>query len=587
MATSLEKPPSSGENLDGDGSHGFKPDAVMDDAKRQLGDMEPDEDELERLVFGSKTSFGENLLKAGGLFENEDVDGADLMTDGDSAGALEDVDDADLFVFDTGIAGVPKSSIAKPATGPREATAEGDVPAWEDSDDERLAVSLADTTLLRKLRTTEAEDLISGAEYSRRLRQQYLRLHPAPAWARQPDDRPTKRRRSSAGSDSDSDQGSDSDSDLAAQPLDSFLRDVNRLAGAGSGLQRRALRPEVIDIQRTREIPDKHKMAVECLSFHPVYPVLLSASTASVMYLHHIAPDAQPVANPLLTSVQAKQVDVRRAEFLRPLGDKIFFAGRRRYFHHWDLPSGVVQKTTQMLGHGLEHKTMERFRMSPCGRYMAIVASTKKGGGVVNFLSVSSMQWIAAARLQSHNGIADLAWWRTGEGITILGKDGLVGEYSIADKAFVGLWQDDGCVGGIVLALGGHHGPAVLGEDRWVVVGSNSGIANIYDRNGLIVPASVPAAIVERPRPARVLEQLVTPITVAAFSPDGQLLAFGSREKKDALRLVHLPSCSVYRNWPTRDTPLGRITAVAFGKDSDMLAVGNDSGKIRLWTIHR
>ena len=62
-------------------------------------------------------------------------------------------------------------------------------------------------------------------------------------------------------------------------------------------------------------------------------------------------------------------------------------------------------------------------------------------------------------------------------------------------------------------------------------------------------------------------------------------MAFGSVHKKDALRLVHLPSCTVYRNWPTEQTPLGRVTAVGFDNASEVLAVGNDMGKIRMWEV--
>ncbi|RGP62384.1 hypothetical protein FLONG3_10244 [Fusarium longipes] len=541
-----------------------------------LYDKDSDEEELERLVLGNKAGFRAQLFKDDGIFNTSwDEEGKELQLAEQDPG-FEDVEDADLFMFDTG-AGPGAVEVTKATK-----VTDGNAPAWEDSDDDRLAVSLAGANRLRKLRKTEAEDLVSGTEYSQRLRQQYLRLNPLPAWAREADGRPTKRRRSSAASDSSAD--SDSDSEVSAQPLEKFLRDVNSLAGAGSTRKRR-LRPEVIDIQRTREIPDKHKAPVACLSFHPEYPVLLSSSTASILYLHHIAPAAHPTPNPQLTSVQVKQVDVRRAEFLYPHGDKIFFAGRRKYFHHWDLKTGTVQKTTQILGHRLEHKTMERFKLSPCGRYMAIVASTRKGGGIINVLNTTSMQWIAAARLSSQNGIADFAWWSTGNGMTILGRDGQVGEYSMESRSFLGIWHDEGCVGGIVLALGGHQGPAALGDDRWVAIGSNSGITNIYDRNELLVLKSEEVAVKERPTPTRVFEQLVTPITHITYSPDGQLMAFGSQHKKDALRLVHLPTCTVYRNWPTEQTPLGRITAVAFGNQSDLLAVGNDTGKIRLWEI--
>ncbi|PHH91202.1 hypothetical protein CDD83_1308 [Cordyceps sp. RAO-2017] len=549
------------------------------EAPTGLYEKDSDEEELERLVLGGKSSFRENLFKDGGFLEDADLEERRPENANTDTGGLEDVDDADLFTIDTSAAvGAPKAGLQA------QRTQEGDAPLWEDSDDDRLAISLAGATRLRKLRITEAEDVVSGTEYCRRLRLQYLRLHPAPAWARQTEDHPAKRRRrSSAASHSSSGSDGDGDSDLGAQPLQKLLRDVRRLAGAG-GSRKRPLRPEVIDIQRTREIPDQHKMPVESLSFHPEYPVLLSASTASVLYLHHIAPDAQP-PNPQLTSVQARRVGVRHAEFLYPQGDKIFFAGRRRYFHHWDLPSGVVQKTSQVLGHHLEHKSMERFGLSPCGRYMAVVASTKKGGGIVNVLSVVTTQWQAAARLQSQNGIAGFAWWSTGDGMTILGRDGMVGEYSVEKRAFVGVWHDEGSVGAIVVALGGHGGPGALGEDRWVAVGSNTGITNIYDRNELLARDAGEPAVKDRPAPTRTLEQLVTPVTALAFSPDGQLLAFASRSKKDALKLVHLPSCTVYRNWPTEQTPLGRITAVAFGRDSNLLAVGNDKGKIRLWQI--
>ncbi|KAL7798534.1 Indigoidine synthase A like domain-containing protein [Trichoderma ceciliae] len=580
--------PAFSEDLPSESS--FSSDIDSDDASSKkkpaiaLQDKDSDEEDLERLVFGSKVSFGDSLFKNNGLFgASDEKEGKQLELADADTGGLEDVDDVDLFMIDTAPSGaapqVPATAAAKKAEG-------GDPAAWQDSDDDRLGISLATHTRLRKLRLTEAEDVVSGTEYSRRLRQRYLQLHPAPAWAKEAEGRPAKRRRRlSASSGSSDGSGSEADGEVSAQPLEEFLRDVNSLSGAG-GPKKRRLRPEVIDIQRTREISDKHLAPVECLSFHPEYPVLLSASTASVLYLHHIAPDAHPVPNPRLTSVQVKGVDIRRAEFLYPDGDKVFIGGRRKYFHHWDLKSGIVQKTSQIQGHRLEHKTMERFKLSPCGRYMAITASTRKGGGVVNILSVGSLQWIAAARLSSRNGIADLAWWSTGDGMTILGRDGQVGEYSVESKSFIGLWRDDGCIGGMVIALGGHQGPALIGDDRWVAIGSNSGITNIYDRSELLTMDSEKNLVIkETPSPARVFEQLVTPITVLTFSPDGQLLAFGSREKKDALKLAHLPSCTVYRNWPTAQTPLGRITTVAFGRESSLLAVGNDAGKIRLWEI--
>ncbi|KAJ0388392.1 hypothetical protein COL922a_000195 [Colletotrichum nupharicola] len=548
-------------------------------------EKDSDEEELERLVLGGKADFREQLFRndvLGDIERLEKESNQQLVAQDKTT--LEDAADHDFFMLDTGVPSAKGSQAGKQ----QPAAVDPNAPAWEDSDDERLTVSLANATRLRKLRISEGEDVVSGAEYSRRLRQQFLRLNPLPKWAQESEERPSKRRRRSSAAASDSSISSDeegSDDDLSAAPLEKFLRDVHRLAGKDSNGRTR-LRPETIDIQRTREIPDAHKASVSNLSFHPKYPVLLSSSVSSVLYLHHINPTAHPTPNPMLTSVQAKGVDVRRAEFLYPSGNQIFFAGRRKFYHSWDLETGQVQKTARVQGHQHEHKTMERFKLSPCGRYMGLVASTRKGGGIVNIISTESRQWIASARLDSRHGIADFVWWSNGEGLSILGKDGSVGEYCVDDRKFRAVWHDEGCVGGIVIALGGHQGPEFLGEDRWVAIGSSSGITNIYDREALVTKSKAgEVKIVERPEPTRTFEQLVTPITTLTFSPDGQLMAFGSYEKKDALRLVHLPTCTVYRNWPTAQTPLGRVTAVAFGRQSDLLAVGNDTGKIRLWEI--
>ncbi|KAI0482761.1 WD40 repeat-like protein [Xylariaceae sp. FL0804] len=562
-------------------------------------DKDADEEELERFVLGDTANFRENLFKdSTGLGDSEsELD--DLGDDGhkDQGTGLEELDDADLFAFDIGGAQISGEQLALAPVTKASQIPEKDAPAWEDSDDERLTISLADATQLRKLRQSEAEDVVNGTEYIRRLRQQYLRLNPLPDWARQAGEPPKKRRRRSSAASEDSDASdaavSEDDFQASALPLDKFLSDASALEGQST--KTRKLRPEVIDIQRSRDIPDTHTDAVTSIAFHPKYPVLLSSSTSSILHLHHIAPTAHPTPHPLLTSAQVKQVPVRRAEFLYPAGDKIFFAGRRRYIHSWDLSEGTVQKMNRIQGHHLEQKTWERFKLSPCGRYLGLIATPRKGGGIVNIMDVNTMQWITAARLDSRGGIAEFAWWSNGHGLTVLGKGGQVGEYSMATRRFLAVWHDEGSNGGTALALGGRNdGPAatLLGGDRWVAVGQQSGVVNIYDRQSLLLPSSSSSSgedelprLKPRPEPARALMQLTTPANLLAFSPDGQLLAFASTHKRDALRLAHLPSCTVYRNWPTAQTPLGRISDVAFGRKSDMLAVGNDAGKIRLWDI--
>ena len=223
---------------------------------------------------------------------------------------------------------------------------------------------------------------------------------------------------------------------------------------------------------------------------------------------------------------------------------------------------------------------MERFKLSRCGRWMGLVGSSRKGGGDITILNAKTSQWVAEVRVEGKGGVADFAWWGDGEGMTVLGKGGEAIEWSGREKRVIARWIDEGAVGTTVIASGGHAcGPEDLGRDRWIAVGSSSGIVNIYDR------CSWEREVPTRPKPVRAFDQLVTPISHLRFSKDGQVLCMASRWKRDALRLVHLPSCTVYRNWPTSGTPLGRVSAVAWSPSGEYLAVGNEQGKIRLWEI--
>ncbi|KAI9885840.1 MAG: Lysine-specific demethylase 7A [Watsoniomyces obsoletus] len=567
------------------------------------------EAELEKLVFGDETEFLQGIRAH------------EVQTTGGSADEeLDGWQDSDLFFLDAGDAETRGTDLVGPASLEVQSDhtfGGADRPAWEDSDDEKILVSLATNTRLRKLRTYEGEDLVNGREYIKRLRRQFERLNPVPEWVKYATEqhRSRERRRSSRKdprlSDDDEaiseDQMDVDDEELSAQPLGKLLRSVDGLAIAtsdGSTNKRKKLRAEVLDIQRTRDVGGTQPSAITSLQFHPIHPILLSSGPSSTLYLHRVSPSDSTNPNPLLTSLHVRHTPISTTAFEPPHGNRIFLSGQRRYFHIWDLPSGTIEKVTRVQGHGNEQRKMERFKLSPCGRWMGLVGTRRKGGvGVVNILDAQTTQWIAEARIGSHGGIADFAWWHDGEGLTIAGKAGDIIEYDLTQRCVVGQWTDEGAVGTTVIALGGgsvkgnnqkkadHHS---LGGDRYIAVGSSSGIVNIYDRRSwfdtdISSPPSSASnqqlSIPSRPKPLRALQNLTTPTSHLVFSPDGQVLAISSRWKKDALRLVHLPSCTVYRNWPTAQTPLGRITSVAFSPDSRLLAVANEAGKIRLWEI--
>ncbi|CAG8921485.1 unnamed protein product [Penicillium salamii] len=576
-------------------------DVEMGDETSSDEEDAPEKDEaelkLERMLFGDDEGFMGALKKqqdreAGmALTLNSDESDAEAESEGE-AEDLAGMADSDLFFLDSGAP--PTTDLLPEAETPSDEEdngQDGEAAVWYDSDDDRLAVSLASQAKLRKLRDTEAEDVVSGKEYIRRLRKQFTRLHPTPQWAT-----PEQKRRKT---DSDDEQEIDSDDEnehLTMQPLAKLLQNASDLTRIedNSRSGKRKLRQEVIDIQRVKDVGKAQPSSVDSLNFHPHYPLLLSSGPASTLFMHHISPSA-PAPNPLLTSLHIKRTPIHTSAFAPPTGNKIFASGRRRYFHIWDMDTGKIDKVNGSADRKEEQKSMERFKLSPCGRFVGLVGTSRKGGGLINVLDANTAQWISQVRVDGRGGVADFAWWSDGEGMTVASKNGEVSEWDGRVGRIIARWVDAGAVGTTVLSLGGRSGRTQLGGDRWIAIGSSSGIVNIYDRREWAAAyakasaadkeSSAQAGIPRSPTPVRVLDQLTTPISHLVFAPDGQMMVMASRWKRDALRLVHLPTCTVFRNWPTSNTPLGRISSVAISPNSEQLAVGNEQGNIRMWEI--
>jgi U3 small nucleolar RNA-associated protein 18 len=461
------------------------------------------------------------------------------------------------------------------AIGAEEANG-GEAAAWEDSDDEKIMVSLATHSRMRKLRDTEADDHVTGKEYSRRLRRQFERIYPVPNWARPPKSSTKRRRLSASESESDSEMDVDADDEaaqtLSAPPLAALLASSTNLSLSKTLRKATKLRPEVIDIARVTDANANapSKSAIQCLSFHPTHPLLLTSGLDSTLRLYHI--DGK--INPQATSLHIRGAPLQTA-LMHPSGARIIAAGRRRYFHVWDLESGAVEQVTRVYGHDAAQKSMERFDVSPDGKHISFIGSK----GTVQILDATTNQWVATARTEGV--VADISWHPNGETLSILNTVGEIYEYDITSHSFTSVWRDEGGVSSTCIA----NSPSGA---RFVAVGSASGIVNIYDRR-VSFGGKGPGAMgtPSDPKPVKTVESLVTSVSTLEFSRDGQVLCVASRAKRDALRLVHLPSCTIYKNWPTAQTPLGKVTAVKWGGNGGgmTLAVGNEAGKVRLFEV--
>lgn len=105
-----------------------------------------------------------------------------------------------------------------------------------------------------------------------------------------------------------------------------------------------------------------------------------------------------------------------------------------------------------------------------------------------------------------------------------------------------------------------------------LAVGAESGVVNLYSHYNK--------------EPIKSIMNLHTSCDYTKFNHDGQILAMSSRREKHSMKLVHVPSATVFSNWPTSKTPLNYVWSMDFSPQSKFLAVGNDKGKCLLYKLN-
>ncbi|CDO51798.1 hypothetical protein DV113_001814 [Geotrichum candidum] len=544
------------------------------EATNTVNEPKKDEEELalEKLVFGDSEGFElslrdldlENFLNEKNEDDLSDPEATDdEKEEEDDAEDVAGLDDAQLFFVDDDVK-MSDASHDEASTTDSSDEDDDDIldvnggrAAWIDSDDERLEISLVDSNRLKKLRKNGGEDIVTGKEYVKRLRTRFEKIYPVPLWAQD-------KVADIASEDEDEDMESDDDAPISSDPLAKLLQSTSRYI---SNDKTKLLPAGVIDIDRLKDANQAARSigAVQSLQFHPTHPLLLTSGYDKTLRLFHI--DGK--TNPLVTTLHISRSPLHTALF-HPDGIRVFAGGKRKHLHIWNIETGTVVKFTNLGGNDQFHRDTRKFKISPCGRFLALMGSE----GWVSILSCNNGQWITSVKVEG--SVADLAWFSEGKGLAVLNTAGDVWEWDSAKRQFTGRWRDEGGVGSSTIALGGK-------DNRWCAIGSGAGIVNVYDRQslqgGIVSSEGEPLSY----KPRATLKQLVTAITTLEFSPDGQMLVMASKEKKDAFKLVHVPSFTVFKNWPTTVTPFGRVTSFDFTPGGEYMSVGNLQGKARLW----
>lgn len=575
----------------------------------------PDNEEIElaKLVLGDTTDFQNNLSN----FDMDmlDVDYDSIQNQNDNLESDEDendnaqmnVNDDQLFFIDDG-AEESSNAVDHMDVDSEEDNSASDNydnssdAAWDDSDDERLNIPITNTNTTKKLRTSYDQHVISGSSYINRLREQFEKIYPRPEWA----DAQSSDEENDSDIDNDENFEKVIDGDISA--LSKILQTTYSFKDTSST---KLLPVKTLDILRLKDANFSHpsKSAIQSLSFHPFKPLLLTGGYDKTLRIYHI--DGK--TNHLVTSVYLKGTPVQTCTFYVsqsnskqniPVEEKIFTGGRRRYMHSWDLSSNFnndnssakmakIDKISRLYGHEQSQRSFEKFKV---GHFYNFTNNSVHGiillqgnSGWINVIHATTGVWLMGCKIEGNlvDFCIDYKPLSKNKFITVLiatNTYGEIWEFDLSNNGkILRKWKDQGGVGITTIQVGGgtnsnNFFPISSGkvkENRWLAIGSESGYVNIYDRKSSSTS-----------EPVATLDQLTTSISHLVFSPDGQMLCMASRAIKDALRLVHLPSFSVFSNWPTSGTPLGKVTSVTFSPRGEMLAVGNLQGKVRLWRLN-
>ncbi|KAJ9110858.1 hypothetical protein QFC19_001367 [Naganishia cerealis] len=468
---------------------------------------------------------------------------------------------------------------------------------WHDPADDQVRVDLAADNRLRKLAKGKAgkEAVVNGKGLESRLREQFQKMHPSPAWA-------SKEART------------DAKSTQSKTTLETLLSSTESFIA--KAVSRGALPKSSLDIERLRDANYQARTAegekakkgangkgqqampggvvnggVADVKFHPNVEVLSVIGGDRRLRLFTI--DGH--TNPSLLNLHIASLPLKNAQF-HPSGTALLLTGPRPYYYTFDLRSqrclrspetlfggtaGAKNRKGLLVGAGAE-RNLEKAKFSPDGSVLAIAG--RRG-------QISLFQWgpggasqlITTINSGKTGGVKDLAFMgREGKELWVLGGEAgtEVDIWDLGQRQIIKKWKDEGGFGGHMLRSSKN------GE--YCAIGATTGVVNVYDTSEIASQSGYEQDIgllPITPKPMRELMNLTTSVSTLAFNHDAQIMAIGSDKKKDAFRMIHLPSATAFSNWPTSSTPLGTVTSADFSAGSEYVAIGNTKGKVLLYGL--
>lgn len=553
--------------------------------------LEEEEERLTSMIFGSgvdenadddKGDFFSNLSSSN--YNNKDsssYDG-DAMGKGDDGNLFEidrsgfvesndddedDADDSNGEDFDDNNGHEPILSESEESNDSSPSNKRGDNTndaVWDDDDGQDINVSLATkSNTVKKLRKNMSDDNVDARDYENRLRERFQSTVGAMAHTEWANVRHKKKRIGFDSTSSDDDSSSSEDED------DKFHPTATKLLSSSAPLlssKSSQVPPNIIKLIRRPDVnlTDPSLSTVQSVEFHPNSdedaPLLFTAGLDKALRFFRVNEDS----NEKIHGVIFPKLPIHKASFLGDSGN-VVVSGRRPFFYIYNAEAGKIDLVPQIQGR--DDRSLETFTTSPDGSLIAFVGND----GYIILVEAKTKLWVADLKI--NGSVRALSFTPDGDFLLASGSDSEVYRWDLRSKKCVDRFKNED--GTITSALSA--------SSRFLAVGAESGVVNIYNNeNERIFRSSNYNGM---RKPLKSIMNLQTSIDQMTFNHDGQILAMSSHREKNSLKLLHVPTQTIFANWPTSKTPLHYVSSLDFSPSSKFMAIGNDKGKCLLYKL--
>lgn len=259
----------------------------------------------------------------------------------------------------------------------------------------------------------------------------------------------------------------------------------------------------------------------------------------------------------LKASVHFKDLPVVSSKFC---GEKIYVSGEKPFFYVYDQVKEDVQRVPFVQGYNKQ--PLGQMKISPDQKFAFFLG---KNGKLMQ-VSTQSQKLICDFKMNSDsNGLCFIDEYTVACG----GDEGDIYFWDLKMRSCIQRFSDEGTVKITCLES----------KDNFLAVGSNSGVVNLYDMNK-------PDFRESEPKPIKSVMNLTTDVTGVSFNYNCEVLAMYSKWKRDAVKLLHVPSLTVFSNWPSFKDRIKYPMTCCFNSTSELFSIGNDEGISLLYKLN-